>query len=420
MPLRERLRLGAATTAGRVVGVASRAARRGSGASIQGQVMVRIDPDAFDKLLRGRTIAAVTGTNGKTTTTHLLAEAVRASLGHQAGRLVTNADGANLDYGIASALSTAPKADLAVLETDERIVPALVRKGRPRVLVLLNLSRDQMDRHHEIKGVARSWREAIAAVAPDEPVVIGNAQDPLVVWAAEPARRVIWIDPAGHWTADAALCPSCGTVLTRSDSRWDCPGCPLTQPTADIVVSGEPDALVIIDADGRTWEPQLNVPGRFNVGNAAFALAAARELGVHPGTAFTGMRRVTSPAGRFAQAQFGETRARLVLAKNPAGWAEALPVCATQTIVLAIDSVAADGRDVSWLWDVEYEQLAGRTVIATGPRAQDLAVRLSYAGVEHRTIPDLAAALSGHPDPVDVIATYTPFQRLRRMAGLGR
>ena len=87
-------------------------------------------------------------------------------------------------------------------------------------------------------------------------------------------------------------------------------------------------------------------------------------------------------------------------------------------MILAIDSAAADGRDVSWLWDVEYEQLADRTVVATGPRAQDLAVRLSYAEVEHRCIPDLAAALAGHPEPVDVIATYTPFQRLRKMGGV--
>jgi UDP-N-acetylmuramyl tripeptide synthase len=127
------------------------------------------------------------------------------------------------------------------------------------------------------------------------------------------------------------------------------------------------------------------------------------------------MREVTAPAGRFATAQYGDTTARLLLAKNPAGWAEALPLAQTSTVILAIDSAAADGRDVSWLWDVDYEQLQGRSVVATGPRAQDLAVRLGYAEVDHRCVPDLAAALAGHPEPVDVIATYTPFQRLRKM-----
>ena len=127
------------------------------------------------------------------------------------------------------------------------------------------------------------------------------------------------------------------------------------------------------------------------------------------------MQQVTSPAGRFATARFGETTARLLLAKNPAGWAEALPLAQTETVVLAIDSAAADGRDVSWLWDVDYEQLAGRTVIATGPRAQDLAVRLGYAEVEHRCIPDLAAAL-GRASP----SRWTSSPPTRRSNGCER
>jgi UDP-N-acetylmuramyl tripeptide synthase len=197
-------------------------------------------------------------------------------------------------------------------------------------------------------------------------------------------------------------------------SSWACSGCELAQPRGDYTVRDG----VIVDPDGTTWTPELNVPGSFNVSNAACALAAAGLLGVPAQVALAGMRTVTSPAGRFATTRFGDTTARLLLAKNPAGWAEALPLATTQTVVLAIDSAAADGRDVSWLWDVDYEQLAGRTVVATGPRAQDLAVRLLYAGVEHRCVPDLAAALAGHRAPVDVIATYTPFQRLRKLGGV--
>lgn len=412
----DQVRLTAATVAGRLVGTASRLARRGSGASIQGQVMLKLDPQALPKLLADRTIAMITGTNGKTTTTHLLAAAVRAGLGQD--RLVTNADGANLHYGIASALSTAPHADLAVVETDERVVADMIRLGKPAVIALLNLSRDQMDRHHEIKSLGRTWREALTAAGQDGPVVIANAEDPLVTWAAETAAHVTWVNPSGSWVQDSTLCPNCGAILVRATdpadgtSRWSCSSCPLAQPTAAYKIIDNK----IVRTDGPTWDPRLNVPGRFNIGNAAFALASALVLGVDPDDALRGMRTVTSPAGRFGTAHFGDTTARLVLAKNPAGWAEALPLASTKTVVLAIDSAAADGRDVSWLWDVEYEQLVGRTVIATGPRAQDLAVRLAYAGVDHRTIPDLAAALAGHPEPVDVIATYTPFQRLRKLA----
>ncbi len=415
-------RLGAAKLAGRLAARASRVAGRGSGASIRGQVMLRIDPAALGKLLQGRRIAMVSGTNGKTTTTHLLAAAVKASLGHNTNRMVTNADGANLHHGIASALGESPRADIAILETDERVVADIVRLGSPEVLVLLNFSRDQLDRHHEIKALGRSWRDALELAGPAGPVVVANAEEPLIVWSAQTAREVVWVNTGSTWIQDASLCPSCGSMLTRTEpgpatgtgGHWHCTGCELAQPSATYaVVDGK-----IVDPDGQSWDPELQIPGAFNVGNAACALAAAQLMGVHPGTAFTGMRTVRAPAGRFATATFGETTARLLLAKNPAGWAEALPLIQTKTVILAIDSAAADGRDVSWLWDVDYEQLAGRTVIATGPRAQDLAVRLSYAGLDYRCIPDLAGALAGHRQPVDVIATYTPFQRLRKLGGV--
>ena len=410
-----RARLAVAISAGRVAALASRLAGRGSGASIRGRVMLKIDPDALAKLLVGRRIACVSGTNGKTTTTHLLTAAIKAGTPDPEASVVTNADGANLYHGIASALGEHASASVAVLETDERVVPTVVKLGRPEVLVLLNFSRDQMDRHHEIKALGRGWRNALAEAGTQGPVVVANACDPLVVWASQPARKVVWVDTGQGWTQDAALCPSCGAVLTRdASSHWDCPGCDLTQPDAQWCVDGES----AVEADGTAWDLQLNVPGRFNRSNATCALAAAGIMGIDPATAIRGMSTVTSPAGRYATATFGDTTARLLLAKNPAGWAESLPLAASDPVILAIDSAAADGRDVSWLWDVEYEQLAGRQVVATGPRAQDLAVRLTYAGVEHSVVHDLSAALTGHEGVIDVVSTYTPFQRLRKLGGL--
>jgi UDP-N-acetylmuramyl tripeptide synthase len=381
--------------------------------------MLKLDPSALSKLLAGKRIAVVSGTNGKTTTTHFLAAALRESLPAGTNRLVHNADGANLHHGLASALSQHPDADIAILECDEQVVGDVIRLGRPEVLVLLNFSRDQLDRHHEIKSLGRSWRTALADAGEDGPVVVANADEPLVVWAALPAKQVIWVDTSTTWTQDSSLCPECDGNIIRiqPDPRsglggdWYCTSCDLAQPKGDYRV----ESGTIVDQTQQVWDPQLSVPGVFNVSNAACALAAAELMGVDPQTALRGMRTVTSPAGRFATVRLGTTTARLLLAKNPAGWAEALPLAQTQTVVLAIDSAAADGRDVSWLWDVDYERLAGRTVIATGRRAQDLAVRLRYAEVEYRCIPDLAAALADHSEPVDVIATYTPFQRLRRM-----
>lgn len=429
------LRLGLATTAGRAAALASRLAGRGSGASIRGQVMMRIDPQALGKLLAERRIAAVTGTNGKTTTTHLLAAAVRAGTPDGQRQVVTNADGANLYHGVASALAQAPAAGIAVLETDERIVPRIIAEGHPEVLVLLNFSRDQMDRNHEIKSLGRGWRVALEAAGQDGPVVVANACDPLTTWAAGTARKVVWIDTGAGWTQDAALCPNCGAVLRHTSvplapgsldrGHWDCPECPLTQPVADYTVHGDE----VVEANGTTWTLDLQVPGRFNRANAACALAAARLMGIEPDVALRGMHTVNSPAGRYAVATFGadsgrSVKARLMLSKNPAGWAESLPLATTDPVVLAIDAVAADGKDVSWLWDVEYEQLAGRRVICTGPRALDLAVRLTYGGVDHEVVPDLSAAiarageLAGEDVVVDVLSTYTPFQKLRKLGGL--
>lgn len=416
------LRLILAVEAGRLAAYASRLCRLGSGRSISGRVMQVVEPHALERLAAGKRIVLVSGTNGKTTTAHLVVAALRGS-GANSSWIAHNADGANLRRGIVSALGTSRRARFAVLEADERVVAELLQVAHPEVLVLLNLSRDQLDRNPEVKGVARVWRAAIQAAGSQGPVVVANASDPLVVWAAETARRVIWICTPNRWIADAALCPRCDARLVRERSsdprrsgcagtRWHCVACGFAEPPGAYVV--EQDRIV--DSRDQVWQPQLNVPGSFNVSNAACALAAVEQLGVPPVEALAGMRTVSEPAGRFAVVRYGETVARLLLAKNPAGWAETLPLATAATVVLAIDSAIADGQDVSWLWDVDFEQLGSQVVIATGPRAQDLGVRLRYAEVQHRVVPDLADALHGLAGGVDVVATYTPFRRLQAMA----
>lgn len=388
---------------------------RGTGASIKGAIMTRVDPTLFRTLLAGKRIGVVSGTNGKTTTTHLLTAALRASVADPRD-VVTNPDGANLREGVVSALSTRPKAPIAALEVDEQVVADVIRHGRPEVLIMLNFSRDQLDRHHEINALGRKWRQALTEAGDEGPTVVANVKDPLVAWSAQPARKVIWVDLGTDWSQDSALCPNCGSVLGHDAAgRWDCPGCELGEQPCDYRVDGDE----VVMADGERMRLGLQVPGRFNNGNAACALAAAVEMGVYAPVAIRGMRTVQAPAGRFAIGTYGDTKARLVLAKNPAGWAESLLVMESDPVILAIDSLIADGTDVSWLWDVDYERLAGRRVIATGPRSADLAVRLSYAEVAHEVIPDVADALKGPFDgTVDVLATYSVFLRLCRMGGV--
>lgn len=404
-----------AFAAGNTAAFASRVTGRGTGASIKGAIMTRIDPTLFRRLLAGKRLGVVSGTNGKTTTTHLLTAALRASVADPRD-VVTNPDGANLREGVVSALSTRPKAPIAALEVDEQVVADVIRHGRPEVLIMLNFSRDQLDRHHEINALGRKWRQALVEAGDEGPTVVANVNDPLVAWSAQPARKVIWVDLGTDWSQDSALCPNCGSVLVHDEAgRWDCPGCELGEQVPDYRVDGDH----VVMPDGERLRLDLQVPGRFNKGNAVCALAAAVEMGVYAPVAIKGMRTVQAPAGRFAIGSYGDTKARLVLAKNPAGWAESLLVMQSDPVILAIDSLIADGTDVSWLWDVDYEQLAGRRVIATGPRSADLAVRLSYAEVEHEVIPDVADALKGPFDgTVDVLATYSVFLRLCRMGGV--
>jgi len=412
-------RLRAALMIGRLAASASRLAGRGSGSSIRGKVTLALAPQAFPELIAPRQIAAVTGTNGKTTTTHFLTAAVHASRGIEPDDIVTNADGANLHAGIVSALGQAPEARNAILEVDERVVADVVRQGHPRVLVLLNFSRDQLDRNHELTFLGREWREALEEAGEEGPTVVANAADPLIVWAAQAAHRTVWVDTKPRWTADSVLCPQCGSILLHDDNGWRCEECGLHQPEADWWV----DDRKAMRKDGHEYELEISVPGSFNLANATCALAAATEMGVDPYDALLGMREVSSPAGRYATTSINDVLVRLMLSKNPAGWTESLPLATSDPLILAIDAVAADGKDVSWLWDVDYEQLAGRTVICTGPRALDLGVRLEYAGVDHVVIEDLSDVfvcplLQGRwdqPHPIDVLATYTPFQKLRRM-----
>lgn len=405
--------------AGNMAAWASKVAGRGTGASIRGMVINKLDPELFDQLLADKRVALVSGTNGKTTTTHFLTAALREAIG-RADDVVTNPEGANLREGIVSALSTNRRAPIAILEVDEQVVPSALRSAAPEVLVMLNFSRDQLDRHHEINALGRKWRTALQAAGEHGPVAVANANDPLIVWAANAAPEQIWVDLGTGFNMDAALCPQCGAILAFEADDWTCPGCELRRPRPDYWVA---DGRVYL-ADGTSYELNLQTPGRFNHGNAACALAAARVMGVEPQVALRGIRKVISPAGRFAIGEYRQpdgsvTRARLMLSKNPAGWLEGLLVMNSDPVILAIDSDIADGADVSWLYDVEYEKLRGRRVIATGPRCLDLSVRLHYAEVDHEVIPELSDALRGPFDGVvDVLATYSAFLRLCRIGGV--
>jgi UDP-N-acetylmuramyl tripeptide synthase len=398
------LRTRAAAGLGALAAAASRRLGRGDGSVIGGRVVLALDPKALGGLAAGRAVAMVSGTNGKTTTTRLLTEALATR-----GAVVTNAAGANLPSGLVSTLSQAPPGAPAVLEVDERYVPTLAPVLRPVTLALLNLSRDQLDRFGEVRSLAAAWRAAVAGL--DGAHVVANADDPLVAWAARPAAAVTWVAAGQAWTEDSVGCPACSGPIVREDGSWSCASCGLRRPEPDLWLDGP----TLHARDGGATDLTLALPGRWNLANAAMAVGAAMAMGVTMDTAASAMRHTADVAGRYRTVTVGDVRARLLLAKNPAGWSATFSLLAPPPtpVVVGINARVADGRDTSWLWDVPFERLAGRPVVAAGERCHDIAVRLRYAGVEHVTRRDLRDAIraAGAPD-VEVTANYTAFQQL--------
>ncbi len=383
-PLPTRTRAAVAVT--RAVNVLSRRFGAGSGTVAGGHAGLAIDPRLLEHLAAGRRVALVSGTNGKTTTTRLLAVALEGSLGSPA----TNATGSNMPAGHVTALAAAPSGAPAVLEVDEGYLPGLVDRLCPEVVVLLNLSRDQLDRTNEVRMVANRWRRALTTA----PVasVVANADDPLVTWAASAAEKPVWVGAGLSWREDAVACPACGGRIefAPGGNGWAC-ACGFARPRLDVSLEGDDVVL----ADGRRFPVALALPGRFNRANAAMAAAAAAALGVGWEDSLARIAAVDEVAGRFSLVEVGGRRTRVMLAKNPAGWRELLDLVGPgeRPVVVGINARVADGRDPSWLWDVPFERLGARTVVATGERCRDLAVRLHYAEVRHLTVRDEVAAV---------------------------
>ncbi len=406
LPLRARL----ATTIGGAAGRVSRLTGRGDGSVIGGVLSLRLEPDLLRLLSAGRQVVLVTGTNGKTTTTRL----ITAALGALGQPVASNAFGANMEAGLTSALGQARGAPFAVLEVDEAYMPAVLQATSARVVVLLNLSRDQMDRAAEIWMVARRRREALAA-APNCRV-IANADDPLIVWAAAAAPRVTWVAAGQRWHEDSWCCPECGSHLRRDELGWRCGECTFRRPSARWVLEDS----AVIDAVGNVRDLSLALPGRANRSNAVMALAVADFFGADVAQALPRLREVSSVAGRYTQVDRRGRRVRLLLAKNPAGWLEAFDVLApgSSPVMLSVNAQVPDGRDTSWLWDVDYRVLRGRPVFVTGQRRLDLAVRLEADQVAFELADDIDDVVDRvPPGELDVVANYTAFQQIRAVVG---
>ncbi|HEY3084101.1 MAG TPA: MurT ligase domain-containing protein [Candidatus Dormibacteraeota bacterium] len=439
------IRKTAAVIAGKATGALSRITGRGGGTTLPGDVARAIDPRILTRLTEDLSQGAIviTGTNGKTTTARLVSWLLEGA-GH---RVVANRAGANLIYGVtAAALNRAGvdgrlKADWGVFEIDEASLPRAVEEVQPKATLVLNLFRDQLDRYGELESIARKIERALGAL-PNSAHVVLNADDPRVAEIGLGlSRNATWygLEDISVATkvlphaADARTCPRCGAslvfdaVYVGHDGVYHCPNGHFERPKPEIAATSITlngfESLAATIAGTRVEMP---LGGLYNCYNVLAAFAIGRSIGLEASYIADRLRTFKAAFGRQERIDFRGRHLVLVLSKNPAGFNEtvrtAVELAGGQNFILGLNDRKADGTDVSWIWDVDFEMLKDRAkvVIPAGVRAHDLAVRLKYAGVQAeqpQTQPDKALDLlikcTNQGDIAYLLCTYTAMLDLR-------
>jgi lipid II isoglutaminyl synthase (glutamine-hydrolysing) len=439
---------GAKVALARAVGAASRTSGRGGGTTLPGRVLLRLSPDAIAKLgarlARGSTI--VSATNGKTTTAGMISAALAAE-----GRApVHNRAGSNMTWGVATALLE-QHGEEGLFEVDEAWLPRVASQLEPGLIVLGNLFRDQLDRYGELEKLADEWAKLVEIRAGRTRFVL-NADDPLVAdlgrdrqerpragvtyFGIEDPRHAL---PELQHAHDAKHCRRCGhpyayqRAFVAHLGHYSCPGCGAQRPAPDVAATeielqGMKGSRLRVRTPRGELRLQLPLPGLYNAYNALAAIAAALELGVAPESLRSGLEAMHAPFGRVETIDVDGKPLSILLIKNPAGANEVLRTLRLERdgngleLWLALNDRIADGRDVSWIWDADFELLAGaaRRVTCSGTRAPEMALRLKYAGwptesitVEDRIASSLEHALAQAEGRLFALPTYTALLELR-------
>jgi UDP-N-acetylmuramyl tripeptide synthase len=378
------LRLATACKAGELAGRISVRLGRGRGETLSGRVILALDPKAISKLSSNRDIVLVSGTNGKTTSTKNLAEIIRDFAGEGVS---TSESGANMPAGIASSLAQKPRNRFAVIECDEMYLPEMYAQLEPNVIVLLNLSRDQLHRTGEVRKVSNLWHSAFTK---DDVTFVIDRDDPFLEHAVSQAGHVIRVSFNGRRHPDAATCPNCSAILDWSADDYTC-NCGLGAKLPDV------------RSDRRLDGPQRNT---------VLIIEAARLMGAEI-LANDAAELIKQSPDRIHEFSASGRKVSTHLAKNPESWRQALGDVAANQIVLAVNARGIDGRDTSWLWDIDYSNLLGKKVICTGERRLDVAYRLSVQGIDVSVASSFAQAISEFSsEPIQAIVSYTAYQDL--------
>jgi UDP-N-acetylmuramyl tripeptide synthase len=440
-----------ANAAGKLARFGLQATGRGATA-LPGLITLQLDPNFIGAITQSlpHGVVLVSGTNGKTTTARMLSDIARAA----GWAPIHNRSGSNLERGIAGALvadsnwSAEPQGDIGLFEVDEASLPRVLTRVTPKAVVVTNLFRDQLDRYFEIDALARRIGDAVAALDP-KTILILNADDPIVSFLGTRHRGSVMYfgvdDPAVGGTvpqaiSDATRCPRCKAalhyerVILAHVGEWSCPSCGLERPPRDVsatrvrleAAASEIDLRVPVSS---AFDPiRVPLPGLYNAYNALAAIAASRALDIALPTAARAIGSFRAAFGRLEELSVDGRVVRLVLVKNPAGFNAAigalLETGRKPRLLAALNDQYADGRDVSWIWDADFETLASaiQHVVVTGIRSRDLANRFKYAGVVRERIEvvdswsgaiDRAVGATPQGEELIVVATYTAMQSLR-------
>jgi UDP-N-acetylmuramyl tripeptide synthase len=447
--------MSAAIAAGKAAGAASRLLGRGGGTAIAGLAALRIDPGIVRSLSgqAGAGAIAITGTNGKTTTALMLsritAAAGLAPLHNRSGSNMMRGIAAMLieDAAIAGSIADAGRR-IAILEVDEATLPEIVREVRPRTIVFTNLFRDQLDRYGEVDAVAAAWRRALAEPGTEERALVLNADDPAVAHLARNYDgRVLYygvddVSAAGEsveHASDFRTCLNCSADLVYTATfyghigHWRCPACGNARPTPDVAVTrftpGEDASALEIRLPNGEMRLALPLTGLYNAYNALAAIGGAFMLGLPRNATVAALEGFSAAFGRQERFSVQGRDVHVLLGKNPTGLNQVLRTIATRQsakrLLFFLNDGIADGRDISWIWDADYEIVQPQTVwvLAAGDRGEDLALRLKYAGfggdvaIEHDTRTALRRAIDATPEgaTLHVVPTYTAMLDVREL-----
>jgi UDP-N-acetylmuramyl tripeptide synthase len=442
---------GAKVALSRVIGAASRASGRGGGTTLPGRVLLRLEPETISRLGGGldRGTTIVSATNGKTTTAGMIAGILAAD----GRRPVHNRAGSNMTWGVATALLE-QRGREGLFEVDEAWLPRVAEQLDPSLIVLGNLFRDQLDRYGELEALAEEWAKTVAARAgrtgfvlnADDPLIADLGRDPggaqregvLYFGIEDPSQAL----PELQHAFDAKHCRRCGHPYAYERAfvghlgHYSCPDCGAERPRPEVAATaielrGMEGSRVQVRVPGGELEIGLPLPGLYNVYNALAAVAAGLRLGVAPERIGASLGEMRAAFGRVETIPVAGVPVSILLIKNPAGANEVLRTLLLEgreqgeiDLWIALNDRIADGRDVSWIWDADFELLAGsvRRVVCSGTRAAEMALRLKYAGWPTETIevvPGIGASLDAAVERADVrlfaLPTYTALLELRKL-----